>query len=125
MSEIQDILGAVGQQVGEVASGDAVVGSPIKVGTVTVYPISRISLGLGAGGGSGDDAGSKQSTGPQRGTGGGAGGGAKARPVGVLVFAEDGVSVLPIADKAGKLDQLLEKIPDLVERLKEHASSKS
>jgi len=100
-----------------------VVGSPIKVGAVTVYPISRISLGLGAGGGSGDDL-SKQAAGPQHGTGGGAGGAAKARPVAVLVFAEAGVSVLPIADKSGKFDQLMEKIPGLIERMKEHGSAK-
>ena len=121
MNQIQEMLAAVGQQVGDVASGEAVVGTPIKVGAVTVYPISRVSLGLGAGGGSGDDLGKHGpggAGGPQHGTGGGAGGGAKARPVAVLVFAEDGVSVLPIADKAGKFDQLMEKIPGLIERLK-------
>lgn len=127
MNEIQEILGAVGGQLGEVASGDAVVGSAIKLGAVTVYPISRVSLGLGAGGGSGEDFGKHRSgaaEGPQHGTGGGTGGGAKARPVAVLVFAEDGVSVLPIADKAGKFDQLLEKIPGLIERLKRRDSGK-
>jgi len=123
MNEIQDVLAAVGGQVGSVASGDAVVGSPIQVGSVTIYPISRISIGLGAGGGSGDDPQGKGATGPQTGTGGGAGGGAKARPVAVLVFSESGVSVLPIADKSGKLDQLLEKLPGLVERFKDVGTS--
>ncbi|MGC4118242.1 MAG: spore germination protein GerW family protein [Myxococcales bacterium] len=124
MKEIQDILGAVGQQVSEVASGNAVLGSPIQVGKVTVYPISRISLGLGAGGGTGDDF-DKGAAAPQHGTGGGVGGAAKARPVAVLVFAEDGVSVLPIADRAGKFDLLLEKIPALAERLKDLGAAKS
>ncbi|MBI5548629.1 MAG: sporulation protein [Deltaproteobacteria bacterium] len=125
MNEISDILEAVGEQVGDVASGDAVVGSPINVGAVTVYPISRLSLGLGVGGGSGDDLGRHgEAAGPQHGSGGGAGGGAKARPVALLVFAEEGVSVLPIADKAGKLELLLEKIPGLVERLKGLDSAK-
>ena len=121
MNEIQEILGAVGGQVGGVATGDAVVGSPVKVGELTVYAISRITLGLGAAGGSGDELG-KQVQG-QHGTGGGAGGGAKARPVAVLVFSEQGVSVLPIPDKAGKIDQLLEKVPNLIDRLKEPAKS--
>ena len=120
MNQIQDILAAVGGQVGEVATGEAVVGSPIKIGQVTVYPISRISIGMGAGGGTGDDMGGNRggAKAPQTGTGGGAGGGAKARPVAVLVFDDSGVTVLPIADKAGKLDRLLEKIPELAERFK-------
>lgn len=119
MKDIQDILGEVGGQLSGIANGEAVVGSPIQVGGATIYPISRISVGMGAGGGTGDDPHPRTAKGPASGTGGGAGGGAKARPIAVLVFAEGGgVSVLPIAEKAGKLDQLFEKIPGLVERLK-------
>jgi uncharacterized spore protein YtfJ len=120
MEHIQEMLGAIGGQVGDVAASEAVIGSPIKLGPVTVYPISRISLGLGGGGGTGTDfANSPKSVhGPQSGTGRGAGGGAKARPVAVLVFSEEGISVLPIADKKGKLDQILEKIPGLIDEIK-------
>jgi len=119
VEQVQEILEAVGAELGQVASGDAVVGSPIQLGPVTVYPISRVSLGLGGGGGQGEAEakGGGKDKGPESGTGGGSGGGAKARPVAVLVVSPEGVSVLAIPDRRGKLDALLEKIPGFIERL--------
>jgi len=119
VEQIQEILEAVGGGLREVASGEAVVGSPIQLGQVTVYPISRVSLGLGAGGGQGESEarGDRKEKGPESGSGGGSGGGAKARPVAVLVVSPEGVSVLAIPDRRGKLDALLEKIPGFIDRL--------
>jgi uncharacterized spore protein YtfJ len=37
--------------------------------------------------------------------------------VAVLVVSAEGVSVLPIPDRRGKLDEILEKIPGFIERL--------
>jgi uncharacterized spore protein YtfJ len=127
MEQIREILEAMGAQLSGVANGEAVVGSPIKVGSVTLYPVSRISVGLGGGGGEGEadgvkgpklGVGVKFGPGSGMGSGGGAGGGAKARPVAVLAFSEGNVSVLPIPDKKGRLDQLLDKIPDLIAMVK-------
>jgi uncharacterized spore protein YtfJ len=122
MDNIQDILEAVNVQLGEFAQSDSVVGSPQKIGAVTVYPISRISVALGAGGGEGEDpSGSEErkTQGPESGNGGGSGGAARARPVAVLVFSPEGVSVLPVPDRKGKFDQIFDKIPDLIERFKD------
>jgi len=120
MESIHEILGTISSQLGDVANGEAVVGAPIKLGAVTLYPVSRLSIGLGGGGGSGDEVHEHGKAGqvPAKGTGGGAAGAAKARPVAVIVFSEEGVSVLPIADKKGKLDQILEKVPGLIEQIK-------
>ncbi len=121
MEQLHEILEAVSGPLNEVASGEAVVGSPIQMGSVTVYPISRVSIGLGAGGGQGENDESKGSGKrgrPESGAGGGSGGGAKARPVAVLVISGEGVSVLPVPDRKGKIDQILEKIPELIERFK-------
>src|SRR5690242_15500498 len=107
MEHLQEILEAVSGPLSDVANGEAVVGSPIQLGSVTVYPISRVSIGLGAGGGQGENPeakGAGQPGGPESGVGVGSGGGAKARPVAVLVFSAEGVTVLPIPDKKGKLD---------------------
>jgi uncharacterized spore protein YtfJ len=119
MEQVQEILEVVGGGLGEVASGEAVVGSPIQLGQVTVYPISRLSLGLGGGGGQGENEakGDRKDRGTETGVGGGGGGGAKARPVAVLVASPEGVSVLAIPDRKGKLDAILDKIPGFIERL--------
>jgi uncharacterized spore protein YtfJ len=132
MEHLNDILELVSEQLSSVASSDAVVGVPIELGSVTVVPLSRVSIGFGGGGGEGEGSvrphqKSKKKGGPTielelqpgKGQGGGSGGGAKVRPVAVIVFGEDGVQILPIPNKRGKLHRLLDKIPDLVERVKE------
>jgi len=49
------------------------------------------------------------------------GGGAKMRPVGVLVFTKDGVKVESIPDRAGIIDKVFGKIPDLIDLAKKHS----
>ncbi len=122
MDAIRDILVATGEHLGDLAKGDAVLGSPIQVGNVTVYPVSRISVGVAAGGGTGDEACSGASRGRggcSSGKGGGSGGGMRARPVALIVFSEQGVQVLPIPDKKSKVDEILDKIPGLIDKIKE------
>jgi uncharacterized spore protein YtfJ len=123
---VEEILETVGEELAGVANGDAVIGSPVKLGPATVYPISLVSLGLGGGGGQGEHERSGEGGGKgESGTGGGAGGGAKARPVAVLVFSPEGVSVLPLPMKKGPLERLLERIPDLVEKFKDRDGGKA
>jgi uncharacterized spore protein YtfJ len=121
MVNVEEILQAVGEELGGVAQGDAVVGSPVKLGPATVYPISLISLGLGGGGGQGENeaSGDNGNGKGEAGAGSGGGGGVKARPVAVLVFQEGEVSVLPIPQKAGPVERFLERLPDLMERFKD------
>jgi len=124
MLNVEEILQSVGDELGGVAHGDAVVGSPVKLGTATVYPISLVSLGLGGGGGEGEEAANEKGK-AQSGTGQGGGGGVKARPVAVLVFQGDEVSVLQIPRKAGPVERFLERLPDLLEKLKEKGIGKA
>lgn len=123
MVNVEEILEAVGEQLGGVAHGDAVVGSPVKLGTATVYPISLVSLGLGGGGGEGEEGPSDKGK-AQAGAGHGGGGGVKARPVAVLVFQGDEVNILPIPSKAGPVERFLERLPDLIEKFKEKGIGK-
>lgn len=128
MQHVKELLELVTGKLETVAQSDAVVGEPIEVGGVTLVPLTRISLGFGMGGGEGDGqgfgpgahSGRKRAVGPQgKGIGGGTGGGAKVRPVGVAIFSADGVEILPIKDKKGLLDRLFDKVPELVDMVKE------
>jgi uncharacterized spore protein YtfJ len=116
MKELEEMLQAVSEELSAVATGDAVVGSPIQLGEVTVYPVSLVSVGLGGGGGDGETA--ADSGKPEKGTGGGSGGGARACPVAVLVVGADGVKVLPLPQRRGPVERLMDKLPDLVNRVK-------
>ncbi|HBW34039.1 GerW family sporulation protein [Desulfosporosinus sp. BICA1-9] len=90
-----------------------VVGEPFTVGETTIIPFIDISFGLGTGGGGGtDEKGNK-------GTGGGAGSGAKISPSAILVIKGDNVELLPIK-KAGSLEKLIDMVPGIVEKVKDH-----
>jgi uncharacterized spore protein YtfJ len=122
MDHLNGILEAVTLQLDNVAKSDIVVGTPVTVGDHTVVPISRVSVGMGAGGGTGEGESphhKKHGVGRGKGTGGGAGGGGKVRPVAVLVFGVAGLQVFSIADKPGKLDRVIDKLPGWIEHLKE------
>ncbi len=120
MDQINEIVEIVSDQLANVASSDVVVGTPMELGGVTVVPISRVAVGIAAGGGAGEGESPDQKHGRGKGTGGGTGGAGKVRPVAVVVFGPDGVEILPVADKRGKLDRLIEKIPEWVERFEKH-----
>ncbi len=128
MQHVKELLELVTGKLETVAHSDAVVGEPIELGGVTLVPLTRISLGFGMGGGEGEgqgfgpggQAGKKRGQGPQgKGIGGGTGGGAKVRPVGVAIFSADGVEVLPIKDQKGILDRVFDKVPELIDMVKE------
>ena len=117
MQQVEQIIGQVTATLSDVASSDVVVGAPLEIGSVTAVPISRVMTGfVGAGGeGGGQD---KETKGLRAGNGGGggSGGGAVVRPVAVIVFTKNGVEVLPVAEKQGKLEKLLDQLPALIER---------
>lgn len=117
MEYLEDSLKVVSEDLAGIASGDAVVGSPVKLGEATVYPISMISMGLGTGGGEGETTAAEGKS--EKGVGGGSGGGAKARPVAVIVVTAAGIKVLPLPQRRGPFERLLDKIPDLVGKVKE------
>jgi uncharacterized spore protein YtfJ len=138
MEHVDSLLDLVAGKVTEVAQSDVVVGDPIELGDVTLVPLSRVSLGFGGGGGEGEgtqgprrghwrskgnNGGAKAEArfegGEGKGTGLGGGGGGKVRPVGVIVFTSDGVSVEPIPDKLGVFDKIFEKVPDIIDLIKD------
>ena len=119
MQQVKEIIDIVSDRLAKVVSSDMVVGTPMELGGVTVVPLSRVSVGLGGGGGTGEGESPESKHGRGKGTGGGTGGAGKVRPVAVVVFGPQGVEILPIAERRGVLDNLLEKIPDLIERCKD------
>jgi uncharacterized spore protein YtfJ len=129
MEQIKEIMNLVGDRLAAVTRSDTVVGSPIEVGGVTIVPLSRVSVGIGAGGGVGEGEFQHSTKGPMKsgagkGEGGGSGGAARVRPVAVAVFTAEGVEILPIAGRRGKLDKLLDNIPSLVEKVKKIEGNK-
>lgn len=127
MDHVKGLLELIEERLGPYSNSDIVVGTPIELGEATVVPLCRVSIGLGAGGGigSGKCEGARRGKDrPGKGIGGGTGGGATLRPVAVAVFTEDDVEIVPIPNPKGKIDKLLDYIPDLVERITEATEGK-
>ena len=111
MEHVEEIIEQVSGTLADLARSDVVVGDPMQVGNVMVVPICRVSAGFGGGGETG-------SGGALSAQGAGSGGGALVRPVAVVIFREEGVEILPIPERQGKLEKLLDQIPSLIEKAK-------
>ena len=108
MPMAQDILKGLIGELKTLARTETVVGSPFSAGEFTVIPISRVSLGVGAGGGTGgvDKKGAS-------GEGGGGGGGIRIQPV-ALVAVRGAELTVHTLGRGAAFTHTVEKMPDLV-----------
>ena len=118
MEDIELFIDEIGDHLSGLAKSDLVVGAPTALGRVTIVSLSHVGLGFGGGGGGGEEPGNARrpkSTGGGQGTGGGG----RVRPVAVAVFKEDGVEIVKVPHKQSSLSRLLEKLPELIDKLKD------
>jgi uncharacterized spore protein YtfJ len=113
--KIEELFDKVTDQVTKLASTETVIGEEFKIGEFTCRPVIKLGTGFMGGAGEGTDPKSKSKA---SGTGGGAGGGLGITPVGFLVTKGDEISFIP-SDRKTALSSLLDKVPDLVEKVAE------
>ncbi len=94
MTEATDLIKTLLEGFKTVAKTETIVGEGIKAGEFTVLPVSKISLGIGAG------AGSEQIK-TSGGSGGAGGGGICVEPIAFLVIKDGEVSILNLRRDAG------------------------
>ena len=92
-----------------VAKTETIIGEGIKAGEFTVLPVSKITLGIGAG------AGTEQIK-TSGGSGGGGGGGICVDPIAFLVIKDGEVSILNLRRMPAMLETFFGRIPDMVEK---------
>ncbi len=89
---------------------ETVIGESMTVGNVELIPVISASFCLGAGiGGEADQKGNESE-------GGGGGVGCKITPKAILVIGEEEVELISLDDK-GSLDKLIDKVPELMDKL--------
>ncbi len=97
LHDANKLLEVIGQHLGQLAQGNAVVGKPASSGDKHVVPLCELRLALGGGGGtaegSGDDSAEQAADGTGLGMGGGAGASVKAEPIAVILVDGDKVTV--------------------------------
>ena len=100
MPMAQDILKELIEELKTLAKTETVVGSPFSAGEFTVIPISRVSLGVGAG---------------AAGESGGGGGGIRIHPVALVAVRGAELHVHTLG-RGAAFTHTVEKIPELVEK---------
>jgi uncharacterized spore protein YtfJ len=116
--KVDELLDRVTEHVKSIANTNTILGDEFTMGEYTCRPVIKVGTGFGSGSGTGEELKGKGS-----GTGGGAAAGIGITPVGFLVTRGAEISFVPSDRKAG-LSSLLEKVPDLVEKVAEMKNKK-
>lgn len=129
MNEIplKQVIDASVENLKKAMSVDTIVGEPITLPDSTVIiPVSKVSVGFTSGGVDFDSKHNPKKEMPH--FGGGNGAGASVTPVAFLVCSGGDVKILPMTsgkasapvnnNLVGSITELLEKSPDIIERLK-------
>ena len=78
---VNELLGQIGQTVGQKAQASTIFGDPVERQGVTVVPVAKARFGFGGGGG----AGTREA---DQGSGGGGGGGVAVTPIGYIEVSD-------------------------------------
>jgi sporulation protein YtfJ len=113
---IEALVKTVLSELKQITQTETVVGEPITAGGVTVIPVSRVSVGFGAGGGK---------TGGKSGEGEGTGGGVMIEPVAFIVIHEKKAELLSMKKENAGLGQVIDLIPDVIQKIKDYQESKN
>ena len=107
MPQIEQIIERVMGELHQIMKTETVIGKPLQAGNITIIPVSKISFGFAAGSGKKDHS--------QSGTGGGA----TVEPIAFLIIDENGkIQITPVGDKEVSLGQLVELVPEAVDKIK-------
>ena len=118
--KINDIIATSLEKIRTIADAETIIGTPIPTaGGTTIIPVSKVSVGFASGG---LDYGNKTPD-KSKNFGGGGGTGISVTPVAFLVVsATGGVELLTVAAPGGdtldKVAGLVDKAPDIMERMK-------
>ena len=104
------LLDKITQHLKDMTKTETIIGEEFTIGEYTCKPVIKIGVGFGSGTGTGD-----HQKGKGHGTGSGAGAGVGIFPVGFLVTKDEEISFIPTDSKKG-LSNVIEKIPDLIEK---------
>lgn len=113
--EPKELLKTLVDELRQLAQAETIISEPITTAGKTIIPVTRIMLGFGGGSGEGTAPGN---AGAPSG-GGGGGGGLKIEPAAFIVIEDEKVSVLAVPSPRGKLDTLIEAVPDLIAKFSE------
>jgi len=105
------ILGTSIEKMRELVDVSTIIGEPIKLGAVTVIPVSKVSYGFASGG---SDFPSK---GNQELFGGGGGAGVTITPVAFLVEHNGNVEVKYLTGSESNIERIIGQVPGIIDKV--------
>jgi len=106
---LSDVIKTSLEHIQHIAKTETIFGNPVKVGDITLVPVSKVSVGFAAGGAGKDD---------KSGSGAGTGGGVNVTPVAFIAISPDGdIKVHSLDNGDLDLGKLLSMAPDAVKKL--------
>ena len=112
-NNIEAIMNVTLDNLKAMVDADTIIGTPVKVGDVTLIPVSKVSFGLATGG---SDFPSKQSSNL---FGGGGGAGVTVAPIAFISICGDNVKMLQVNADVTPVDKLIDQGPELIKKVKE------
>ncbi len=110
---IESIMNVTLENLKAMVDADTIIGSPIKVGDVTLIPVSKVAFGLATGG---SDFPSKDSARSHFGGGGGAG--VTVTPIAFISVCGDNVKMLQVNATVSSVDKLIDLAPEMITKIK-------
>lgn len=116
---VENIMATTLERLRGLVEVNTIVGQPIHTeGGEVILPVSKVSLGVLAGGAQYECGKKGGSTEAELPFGGGGGAGASLHPVGFLAVSGNQVRVLPICSNSSAVDRILETIPQVLREVK-------
>ncbi len=116
---ISELLKILMQELRSIAQTESVVGEPIKAGDSTIVPVTRVTIGFGAGEFGSDNSVEEEKDKKMR-NGAGLGGGISIDPVAFIVVTKEGkVHLAPLAAKEATISKVLDIVPEILNKFVE------
>ncbi len=117
-SNIKGIMDVTMEKLRGMVDANIITGDPMKVGDITLIPVSKVAFGLATGG---SDFPSK--TGAEL-FGGGGGAGVTVSPIAFIVISGENVKMLPVYNELTTVEKAVTMAPEILDKAKELFSKK-
>lgn len=107
---IEKLVDTVLSRLKDICKTETVIGKPLKLEDITIIPVSKLSVGFGAGGGLKKN---------ENGKGEASGGGASIEPVAFFVVREKKVELVTIKNDGTGLSKFLDLVPKIMDSVKD------
>ena len=105
---LPEVIKTAMEQLQHIARTETIFGEPVKVGDITLVPVSKVSVGFAAGGAGKDE---------KSASGAGTGGGVNVTPVALISVSGENVKVHSLDSGELDLGTLLAKAPDAIKKI--------